>query len=331
MSFHFVDRIYQIEPRVSIRGLKNVTRNENFFYWLPNGDRVISPAVITEALCQLGGWLKMVSTDFQKRAVLLADEKTEYLGLVRAGDQVDLEVDVLDFDDDVVVTRGKAFVNGQVVVDAHCCRGYLLPIEEFDDPVKLRRQYSLLYKPEFASVSRVGATARQLPALAGARTFDSNRFVDGIVEHIPFKKVVAYKNVAACESYFSTHFPNMPCVPGVLLLSFMGEACQFLVKPDIDMPIRQRALVPTFIENVRFRKFVEPGDQCTLHAEIIEGDPSVANSDIVVRVIIMANDNRALMARMGFRTIFADVEWQTDIPGLMRKSQLGVGDVLKNN
>src|SRR5690606_7695108 len=124
MAFHFVDRIYEYEPYKRIRGLKNVTRNENFFYWLPDGRRVLSPAVITEALCQLGGWLKIVSTDFQRRPVLLADEKTDYLGMVEAGDQIDLEVEVLDFGDDVVVTRGSASVQGEEVLVGHCFRGY---------------------------------------------------------------------------------------------------------------------------------------------------------------------------------------------------------------
>src|SRR4051794_8829987 len=112
MAFHYVDRIYEYEPFKKIRGLKNVTRNEPFFYWLPSGQRVLSPAVITEALCQLGGWLKMASTNFERRPVLLADEKSEYLGMVEAGTQVDLSVEVLDFGDDVVVTKGVASVDG---------------------------------------------------------------------------------------------------------------------------------------------------------------------------------------------------------------------------
>src|SRR4051812_46731652 len=149
MAFHFVDRIYAYEPMRSIRGLKNVTRNEGLFYWLPDGRRVLSPTVITEALCQLGGWLKIVSTDFTRRPVLLADEKTEYLGMVEAGTQVDLAVEVMDFGDDVVVTKGTATVDGEPVLVGHCCRGYLLPLSDFDDPARVRKQFAGLYRPEF--------------------------------------------------------------------------------------------------------------------------------------------------------------------------------------
>src|SRR5687768_5552484 len=184
MAFHFVDRIYEYEPMRRIRGLKNVTRNEGLFYWLPSGQRVLSPAVITEALCQLGGWLKMVSTDFERRPVLLADEKTEYLGLVEAGQQIDLEVEVLDFGDDVVVTRGTASVEGKTVLVGHCCRGYLLPLSDFDDPHRVRIAWKNLFKPEFKDVKRIGAASllRQaagtpMTAIAGARTFDALRFL----------------------------------------------------------------------------------------------------------------------------------------------------------
>jgi len=76
VTFLFVDRIFSIEPGKSIHAMKNATRNEGFYYWMPNGKRVLSPAVITEALAQAGAWLKMATFDFKKRPVLLADDIT---------------------------------------------------------------------------------------------------------------------------------------------------------------------------------------------------------------------------------------------------------------
>lgn len=304
MAFHYVDRIYEYEPFKKIRGLKNVTRNEPFFYWLPSGQRVLSPAVITEALCQLGGWLKMASTNFERRPVLLADEKSEYLGMVEAGTQVDLEVEVLDFGDDVVVTKGTASVEGVPVLVGHCCRGYMLPVQDFDDPQRVKKHFQALYRPEFKDAPRLRNTQGQkLKAIAGAQTWEALRFIDGIVEHKPYEKVVGFKNFAACEPYFESHFPYKPCVPGVLLVTCMGEICQYLIKDRLDMPVRQRALIPTFIQNVRFRKFVEPGDQCTLEAKLIAGDAAQHGSDIVVKATISANGMRVMQAEMGFMTM----------------------------
>lgn len=304
MSFLFVDRIHSYEPQKSIRGLKNVTRNEAFFYWLPDGRRVLSPAVITEALAQLGAWLKMVSTDFTKRPVLLADELTSYHGLAVAGDQIDLQVDVLDFADDVVVTRSVASIEGKPIVDVKCCRGYLLPIEDFSDPMITRKMFQNLYRPELKSVQRVGQTGTKLGAYAGQRSFDGLMFIDGLIEHSPYKRVVGYKNFSSCEPYFADHFPLKPVVPGVLILTFMGEVCQFLIKEHLNMPLRARALIPTHIQNVRFRKFVEPGDQCVLTADIVEGDARGDAQQILVRATITANDKRVMQAEMGFVTMF---------------------------
>ncbi len=313
MAFHFVDRIYDYEPMRRIRGLKNVTRNESLFYWLPDGRRVLSPAVITEALCQLGGWLKIVSTDFTRRPVLLADEKTDYLGMVEAGSQIDLEVEVMDFGDDVVVTKGTASVMGKPVLVGHCCRGYMLPLADFDDPERVRIQFNNLYRPQFKDVGRVQQPGN-MKALAGAQTFDALRFIDGLIEHVPGKKVLGFKNFAACEPYFQTHFPRKPCVPGVMLLTFMGEVCQYLVKESKDAPLRDKALVPTFIQNVRFRKFVEPGDQCVLEAKVISGDCTQDGQDVLVRAVITANDTRVMQAEMGFRTMFASAQRRPSVP-----------------
>ncbi len=304
MTFLFVDRIYEYEAGKSIRGLKNVTRNESFFYWLPDGKRVLSPAVVTEAVAQLGAWLKMASTDFTKRAVLLADELTSYHGFAVPGDQIDLSVEMLDFADDVVVTRSQASVNGHVILDVKCCRGYLLPIEDFSNPEDVKRTFRNLYRPELKNVSRINGNAEALlPAFAGMRVLEGLRFIDGIIEHQPGRRVVGFKNFSSCEPYFTEHFPRKPVVPGVLIMTFMGEVCQYLIKQDLQVPLRERALIPTFIRNVRFRKFVEPGDQCILTADLVEGSCTSDGDDLVVRASIMANDKRVMQAEMGFRVM----------------------------
>jgi len=305
MSFQYVDRIYACESKKYIRGLKNVTRNESFFYWLPDGRRVLSPAVISEALAQLGAWLKMFSTDFERRPVLLADELSEYPNAVEAGDQIDLSVEVLDFGDDVVTTRGLAQVNGRDVVVGHCCRGYLLPMEDFCKPEDARRAYANLYKPDLENGPRLRGEGQKLKAIAGPQTFESLRFVDGLLEHVPYERVVGFKNFTMSEPYFRDHFPHKPVVPGVLLLTFIGEVCQYLIKETIDAPVRARALIPTAVRNVRLRKFVTPGDQCILTVKVKDGSCRADGDNVVVDALVMANGLRVMQAEMSFRVMHA--------------------------
>jgi 3-hydroxymyristoyl/3-hydroxydecanoyl-(acyl carrier protein) dehydratase len=304
VTFLFVDRIYEYQEKKFIRGIKNVTRNEGFFYWLPNGQRVLSPAVITEALAQLGSWLKIVSVDFTKRPVLLADEITTYHSFVEVGDQVDLFVEVLGFEDDVVVTSSRAEVRGRPVLTVKCCRGYMLPMEDFNDPEDVRRMFRNLYRPELKDVEPVADNYTRIPAIAGRQSFEALRFIDGLIKHEPFSKVTGFKNFTSCEPYFKDHFPRKPVVPGVLLMTFMGEVCQYLIKDELDIPLRSRALIPLYIQNVRFRKFVEPGDQCVLQAEIKAGDARQNNQEIIVVASIFANGKRVMTAEMGFMTMY---------------------------
>lgn len=305
MTFLFVDRILSYEPKKYIHAVKTVTRNEGFYYWLPTGQRVLSPAVITEALAQAGSWLKMLSTDFTKRPVLLADELTTYHGVASVGDRIDLHVEVLDFDDDVVVTTSYAEINGKKIIHTKCCRGYLLPIEQFAEKEDTIRMFENLYRPEPEKITKYDPNqfTLRMPANAGQQSFDSLQFIDGLMDHVPFKSVKGFKNFTLCESYFKDHFPYKPVVPGVMLLTFMGEVCQYLAKENVNIPVRSKALIPTFIQNVRFRKFVEPGDQVVMSAQVKKGDCRVDGEDVLVRASMNANDNRVMQAEMGFRVM----------------------------
>ena len=66
-----------------------------------------------------------------------------------------------------------------------------------------------------------------------------------------------------------------------------------------------RDLAGTYNRNVRFRKFVEPGDQIVIEAQIIEGDASKDGEELVIRGVIKANGTRVMQSEMGYRTLFA--------------------------
>jgi 3-hydroxymyristoyl/3-hydroxydecanoyl-(acyl carrier protein) dehydratase len=287
-------------------GIKNVTRSDRFFYGLPTGELVLSPAVVTEALAQLGSWLKMFSSDFMKQPVLLADEYTYYENIVLPGDQLDLYVEVLDINDDVVATRSYAEVNSKRVLTTTCCRGYLLPISEFDDRNQVLRRFNALYKPELLDL-RTPLPRRlessEVPAKGFARSCD---FVDGLLEHKAYSSITAYRNFASSEDYFASHFPYKPIVPGVLLMTFIGEACQFLAQENLVSHDYTRFLVPTYVRNARFRKFVEPGDQVIVKAEVVSGDMSKDAQDIVMQATLMSNNKRVMQSEMGFRTMYGE-------------------------
>jgi len=94
--------------------------------------------------------------------------------------------------------------------------------------------------------------------------------VDKIIELEPGKKVVALKNVTINEPFFQGHFPEMPIMPGVLIIEGMGQAGGVLAFET--MPAKRRGDFIYFMgmDKVRFRKPVLPGDQLIFQLKIIK-------------------------------------------------------------
>ncbi len=76
---------------------------------------------------------------------------------------------------------------------------------------------------------------------------------------------MALKNVTFNEPFFQGHFPHRPVMPGVLIIEALAQAAGILafktakVVPDVNTRFYFVA-----IDNARFRKPVEPGDQVML-------------------------------------------------------------------
>jgi 3-hydroxyacyl-[acyl-carrier-protein] dehydratase len=80
--------------------------------------------------------------------------------------------------------------------------------------------------------------------------------------------VRAIKNVTVNEPHFLGHFPDVPVMPGVLLVEAMAQAGGFLLFSQVED--REGKLIYfTGIDKCRFRKPVVPGDQVVFEVEIV--------------------------------------------------------------
>ncbi|MCK8827331.1 3-hydroxyacyl-ACP dehydratase FabZ [Natroniella acetigena] len=93
--------------------------------------------------------------------------------------------------------------------------------------------------------------------------------VDRILEVVEGEKVVGLKNVTTNEEFFNGHFPGHPIMPGVLILEAMAQVAGVGLLKSVDKPEEK---VPYFarIDNARFRKPVQPGDQLIIEVEIVK-------------------------------------------------------------
>ena len=94
--------------------------------------------------------------------------------------------------------------------------------------------------------------------------------IDRIVDIELGKSIVALKNITMNELHFVGHFPENPVMPGVLMLEAMAQAGGVLAyKSTNTKPTDGTLFYFAAIDNVRFRRIVEPGDQLRLEVTVL--------------------------------------------------------------
>ena len=93
--------------------------------------------------------------------------------------------------------------------------------------------------------------------------------VDRVVELDKGKSIVALKNVSMNEPFFTGHFPHRPVMPGVLMLQALAQAAALLAFDTLGVtPDDKTVYYFAGIDNARFKRPVEPGDQLMLHVQL---------------------------------------------------------------
>ena len=90
--------------------------------------------------------------------------------------------------------------------------------------------------------------------------------IDEVLELEPGSRVVARKSVRGDEWYLRGHFPGRPVMPGVLIVEAMAQtgAVAVLAEPEN----RGRIALFAGIDDTRFKRIVEPGDELQLECRL---------------------------------------------------------------
>ena len=131
--------------------------------------------------------------------------------------------------------------------------------------------------------------------------------VDRVLECVSGKHIHALKNVTFNEPFFTGHFPHRPVMPGVMIIEALAQASGVLafktanVIPDADTRFYFVA-----IDNARFRKPVEPGDQLVLKVTLkrafkgiwkFHGSAEVDGVEVASAEIMVAPETKAPKAQ----------------------------------
>src|SRR5437588_8447423 len=118
-----------------------------------------------------------------------------------------------------------------------------------------------------------------VPDSSAKTTLDINDILRSLPHRFPFllidrvldltrkQRIVAIKNVTINEPFFAGHFPNLPIMPGVLIVEAIAQAGGALLLTEVENR-EDKLMVFTGIERARFRHPVVPGDQLRIEVEV---------------------------------------------------------------
>ncbi|PLX30914.1 MAG: 3-hydroxyacyl-[acyl-carrier-protein] dehydratase FabZ [Ignavibacteria bacterium] len=115
MRYLLIDRILHLKKNASIRALKNVALGEDVYADHFFGFPVMPGAMQIEAFAQAGTALMEVWTGHTKKALLLLVENVKFRGLLRPGDQLLIDMQVLSADSTSAKLDGTIHVGDKLV------------------------------------------------------------------------------------------------------------------------------------------------------------------------------------------------------------------------
>jgi beta-hydroxyacyl-ACP dehydratase FabZ len=119
--FLLVDRILELELGKRVVGIKNVTATEPFFPGHFPGHPIMPGVLILEAMAQVGGVLLMRTLDAstEKKVIYFTGiDHARFRKPVVPGDQIRIEVELVQLRRQVCRMRGTATVDGKLAAEA---------------------------------------------------------------------------------------------------------------------------------------------------------------------------------------------------------------------
>jgi 3-hydroxyacyl-[acyl-carrier-protein] dehydratase len=116
--FLLVDRVTEFEVDKRIVGIKNVSRNERYLSHASNGDPVLPPTILTEAVAQVGAILILAKPENRQRLPFFAGiKRVRFRHPVHPGDVLEVEANVVRIRSRMGVLKGVVRVGGKIVFE----------------------------------------------------------------------------------------------------------------------------------------------------------------------------------------------------------------------
>ncbi|MBF0464034.1 MAG: beta-hydroxyacyl-ACP dehydratase [Nitrospirae bacterium] len=144
MRFLLIDRIVEVIPGKSIKGIKNVAMSEDFLEFHFPRNPVMPGVMLIESFVQLAGWLVGATSEFKEWFLPEQIEKAKFYSFALAGDQVELEVTLTNRDENGRLTFSAT---GQVLGKKKVTTvfsGTTVELDQLETPSDIEHMYKVL-------------------------------------------------------------------------------------------------------------------------------------------------------------------------------------------
>ncbi len=125
MRWIWIDRFVEFRSGEFARAIKNLTLAEEHLHDSFPGYPVMPASLIIEGLAQTGGILVGEAGGFTEKVVLAKIPRADFFGVATAGDQLTYDVRLTDLRSEGAVVDAKAYVGGELLVDAEIVFAHL--------------------------------------------------------------------------------------------------------------------------------------------------------------------------------------------------------------
>lgn len=261
MRFLFVDRITSLGEgdNPTIKGQKVFPLGDPMRYAATvdaqdSGSGVIAGGVISEAIGQLASWYCLKQNDFSARPVFLFADKIRMLREVHAGSTVDLSAEIHRLDSETFTFSGRASVGDSVVQEIKECSGWLMPLDQLEDPVETRRRFAALVDGG-------------LPPESSTGTFAQDDLLDEIMDCDGHGSINVRKTMAPDSPWYPDHFPRFPVTPIVVLNEVIAAASSRLLRSRHGARVAR--VEARGASGIKIKSFVRPGETCDVKVSLV--------------------------------------------------------------
>ena len=301
MRFYLVDRIQKVVPGERIAAVKVVSRLDPVLEEHPVAGCCLASTLALEALNQVSAWLILATSDFSRRGVLGGFRTITVGRPAPVGGRLELRSQAEEWSDEAVIFKSEAVilkrldpatsVVGDPVIQVEGALCLLIDASKLEDPIQTRDHYQFLQPGADAPADGPGAAPQPAPAIPDHTISSGYPSYDVIQQCVPGELATARKSVAMTDPIFATHFPRFPVMPGVLMMQGIVDLSRALLGHG-------QSWQPKVFQNVRFRRYVRPGDEVAFTVRLLalsgdearlSGRAAVDSEDaVVIRSMVLA-------------------------------------------